>query len=78
MATSVTTPDSGPALPDAVSRSTRLYLRPLGLIAGAPAERLLAAGHAVPLADGRFAFGGALMSGPEFEEGNRALFTGRA
>ncbi len=57
VATSVTTADPGPALPDAVAAPTRLYLRPLGLIAGAPAERLLAAGQAVPLAGGRFAFG---------------------
>lgn len=34
----------------------RVYLRPLGLIAGAPAERLLAPGQAVRLAGGRFAF----------------------
>ncbi len=75
MATSVTAPEPRPALPDAVSQSTRIYLRPLGLIAG----------QAVRLAGGRFAFGacqvlfregpriigaiapigGALLSGPE-------------
>ena len=51
MATSVTTPDPGPALPETVSPSTRVYLRPLGLIAGAPAECLLAAGQAVAVWD---------------------------
>ena len=56
MATSVTGPEPRPALPDAVSPSTRVYLRPLSLIAGAPAERLVAAGRAVRLAGGRFAF----------------------
>ena len=40
MATSVTAPEPRPALPDAVSQTTRIYLRPLGLIAGAPGERL--------------------------------------
>ena len=46
VATSVTTADPGSALPDAVSQSTRIDLRPLGLIAGAadrerpPKERL--------------------------------------
>ena len=46
VATSVTTPGPGSALPDAVSQSTRIDLRPLGLIAGAadrerpPKERL--------------------------------------
>ncbi len=98
VATSVTTPGPGPALPETVSQSTRIDLRSLGLIAGAPAERLLAVGQAVRLAGGRFAFsacqvlfregpritgaiapiGGALLSGPEFEEGNGAQFTGRA
>ncbi len=72
MATSVTTPDPGPALPDAVSQSTRVYLRPLGLIAGAPAERLLAAGHALPLAGGRFAFGACQVL---FREGPRITGT---
>ena len=56
MATSVTGPEPRPALPETVSETTRVYLRPLGLIAGAPAERLVAAGHAVRLAGGRFAF----------------------
>ncbi len=72
VATSVTTADPGPALPDAVAAPTRLYLRPLGLIAGAPAERLLAAGQAVPLAGGRFAFGACQVL---FREGPR--ITGR-
>ncbi len=68
MAASVTAPDPGPALPETVSASTRIYLRPLGLIAGAPAECLLATGQAVPLAGGRFAFGACQVL---FREGPR-------
>ena len=72
MATSVTAPEPRPALPETVSQSTRIYLRPLGLIAGAPAERLLAAGQAVRLAGGRFAFGACQVL---FREGPRITGT---
>ena len=72
VATSVTGPEPRPALPDAVSPSTRVYLRPLGLIAGAPAERLVAAGHAVRLAGGRFAFSACQVL---FREGPRITST---
>ncbi len=72
MATSVTGPEPRPALPETVSASTRIYLRPLGLIAGAPAERLLAAGQAVRLAGGRFAFSACQVL---FREGPRITGT---
>ncbi len=72
VATSVTGPEPRPALPDAVSPSTRVYLRPLSLIAGAPAERLVAAGRAVRLAGGRFAFAACQVI---FREGPRITST---
>ncbi len=72
MAASVTGPEPCPALPETVSQSTRLYLRPLGLIAGAPAERLLATGQAVRLAGRRFAFGACQVL---FREGPRITGT---
>ena len=72
MATSVTAPEPRPALPATVPQTTRVYLRPLGLIAGAPAERLLAAGQAVRLAGGRFAFGACQVL---FREGPRITGT---